>query len=737
MATTTNLSNKTSIRIGGLSCASCVAKTEKALLKLDGVQNASVNLVTGWARVEYLPSLTNLAHIQEVIAAIGYQPLETREEEAGQVDPPRISEQESSSLHMFLIALAFTLPIMGLMHTHQSLLSFLLATPVQFWVGATFYKGAWKAARQKTSDMNTLIALGTSTSYFYSVLATFFPVLFSGESGAPPVYYDTSATIITLVMMGRFLEERSRKKACSAIEGLIGMQAKTAHLLTQGEEKEVPITDIQVGQQLRVRPGEKIPVDGTVTSGASWVNEAMMTGESLSVEKKTGDRVLAGTLNETSCFTMMATQIGSKTVLSQMIHLVEEAQQSKPLLARRADQVAAYFVPAVLMIAACSFIGWLHWGPSLTHALLAAVSVLVVACPCAIGLATPISVMVGMGRGAQMGILIKNGGALEKGEAIDTIVFDKTGTLTYGKPSVTDLISSNKDNLLYYAASAEFGSEHPLAQAIVKVAQAKNIHLITPTSFTAYPGCGIYAILDEGISTWVGTAKWLEEAGIHCEAFKGDAKRFSMEGKTSVYVAVNGACIGLIALADTLREEVVRDRGAGVIQQLRQRGLQVYLLTGDRREVAEAIAKQASIHNVMAEVLPHEKVARVKALQAKGHKVAMVGDGINDALALAQADLGIAIGSGTDVAMAAADITLIGSHLAGVVKALSLSAATFKNIKQNLFFAFIYNLLLIPIAAGLLYPSFGILLSPTLAALAMALSSVSVITNALRLRWFQ
>ena len=770
MAKVATQMTKGSIQIGGLSCASCVVKIEKSLLGLNGVQSASVNLATGWAAVEYLPSLTNLGNITQQISTIGYQPLTSKEVgKWGDKTTPNENKGAASLAtdsalggetpfpKRFFFSLLLTILIWGLTEMGHLSVAFLLATAVQFWAGAEFYKGAWRSAKQKTSDMNTLIAVGTSAAYLCSVAATFLPILvlegpLKETASSLPVYYDTAATIITLVLLGRFLETRARSKAASAILGLIGMQAKTAHLLEHGEVKEVPIEAIQVDQRLRVKPGEKIPVDGEILEGYASVNESMMTGESLSIEKKKGDRVLAGTINETGWLTILARQVGQETKLSQMIRLVEEAQGSKPLLAKRADLVASFFVPIVLMISAFSFAGWLFWGDSLPHALLASISVLVVACPCAIGLATPISVMVGIGRGAQLGILIRTGEALEKGAEIDTLLFDKTGTLTYGRPSVTGqwCQAGYEHSLLFYAASAELGSEHPLAHSMIMAAKAEGIHPATPTTFEAYPGRGIYAQVNSVGSNGnghgnglekvkeirVGTAAWLSELGIDCKAFKDQAELVN-KGETHLYVAVNQTCMGVFALADTLKEEVADKGPASIIKQLSKNGLNLFLLTGDRQAVADAIAKKASIHHVIAEVLPDEKARRVKSLQEKGSRVAMVGDGINDAPALAQADLGIAMGTGADIAMAASDITLMGSNLNGVLTALALSKATLKNIKQNLFFAFIYNLLLIPIAAGALYPLFGILLSPILAAAAMALSSICVVANALRLRNFQ
>jgi Cu+-exporting ATPase len=700
------------LKIGGLSCGACVARVEKALLGLNGVQSVSVNLVTGWASIDYLPFVINLDKIKEQVVAIGYQ---------AQDEPEPPQGKKVAGGKPFLISLLLTLPLWGLMHSNYVFLQFLLATPVQFWIGAQFYKGAYKAFQQKTSDMNTLIAVSTSAAYFYSAFNTFF-----GESSL--AYYDTSATIITLILMGKALEERARKKASTAILALMAIQPKTAHLITNGEERELPIADIKQGQHLRVKPGEKIPVDGEVVEGYGFVDESMMTGESIPVDKKEGDRVICGTQNQTGSLTILALQVGQKTVLSQMIKMVEGALSEKPALAKLADQVAAYFVPVVFAIAFVSFAVWFFWGPSVSEAMLVAVSVLIVACPCAIGLATPMSVMVGVGRGAQLGVLIRNGEALAKGEKINTILFDKTGTLTKGKPSVINQVDPD---LLFYAGSAECGSEHTLAKAVIKAAKAEEIALAAPEQFASAPGLGITARVS-GKEVLVGTANWLSNNGIPCTKFEKEADHFAEQGQTTLFVAVNRVCVGVIAIADTIKEEAEQ-----VVSRLHKMGLNVHLVTGDRLSVAETIGRKCAISNLTAGALPDQKVALVKALQAQGARVAMVGDGINDAPALAQADWGIAMGAGTDIAMAASDITLVGGNLNGIVTAISLSKATLQNMKQNLFFAFIYNLFLIPVAAGALYPFFGIRLSPIMASLAMAASSVCVTINALRLKRFQ
>ncbi|HLG22531.1 MAG TPA: heavy metal translocating P-type ATPase, partial [Candidatus Manganitrophaceae bacterium] len=715
------------IPISGMSCASCVAKIEGALRSLKGVTRASVNLATGKATVAYLPSLTGVEKMKRAIAESGYQPMESaRSEETSTVERSGVD----LALRRRLIgSLILTLPIFGIMyadlfgparlidpHSRLSLiLQFALATPVQFWAGRPFYRGAWATLKHRSADMNTLIAVGTSAAYFYSVAAAFFPALFP-PAAAADVYFDTSAAIITLILFGRWLEGRARGKTSDAIRKLMGVQAKSAHLLSNGEEKEVPVEAVQAGDRLIVRPGEKIPVDGEIVEGHSTVDESMITGESLPVEKKGGDRVIGGTLNQTGRFVFRATQVGSEMALSQIIRMVEEAQGTKPPIAKLADRIAAYFVPAVIGIAAASFLLWLVLGPppQLTHALLASVAVLIIACPCALGLATPTSIMVGISRGAESGVLVRTGEALQQARRIDAVVFDKTGTLTRGKPSVTDLISPNRDprELLFYAASAEAGSEHPLAEAVLTAAKREGISLADPERFDAVPGKGIRATVS-GKETLLGTARWLEAEGVDLGDLKREGERLSEEGKTPLFIAVERKMWGVIGVADTLKENA-----KGIVAALHRMGLKVVLITGDQRKTAEAIAREAGIDQVFAEVLPGEKASKVRSLQEEGYRVAVVGDGINDAPALAQADVGMAIGTGADVAMSVADVTLVGGDLRGVVIALALSKATIRNVKQNLFFAFVYNILLIPVAAGALYPMWGILLSPIWAAAA-------------------
>ncbi|MFQ5597219.1 MAG: heavy metal translocating P-type ATPase [Nitrospiria bacterium] len=731
------------LKIVGMSCASCVSKIERALQSTRGVVQASVNLATARASIVFIPTLIDVSGLKVAIRAGGYQPLEI---EGDATSETRQEKKEEAALKRKLMGAGIlTLSIFGIMHGGAVInlrpatihfLQCLLATPVQFWAGLQFYRGAWAAARHRSSDMNTLIAVGTSAAYFYSLVATFLPVIFESGGMAPDVYYDTASAIITLILLGRLLEQRARRKTSDAIRKLMGVQAKTARLIgSDGLETEVPLSEVSVGDRIVVRPGEKVPVDGEIIEGYSSIDESMISGESLPVEKQVGDHVVGGTMNQTGRFLFEAQQVGAEMALSQIIRLVEEAQGTKPAIAKLADQIAGVFVPAVIVIAALSFFIWYFIGPepALTHALFTAVAVLIVACPCALGLATPTSVMIGISRGAECGILIKSGDVLQEARRIDAVVFDKTGTLTHGKPIVTDIVcnTDERHTLLFHAASAEEGSEHPLAEAILKAAASEGISPSQAEQFKAFPGKGVRATVSQR-EVRLGTARWLEEEGIVLEGFQSEADRLSDAGKTPMFLALGERCLGIIAVADTVKEGAKE-----VVAELHRQGLQVILLTGDRKKTAEAIAKSVGIDQVISEVLPHEKAGRIKQLQKAGHRVAMVGDGINDAPALAQADIGMAIGTGTDIALAAADMTLVGGKLRGILTALRLSQATIANIKQNLFFAFIYNIILIPVAAGVLYPIWGIRLSPILGAAAMGLSSVSVLSNALRLRKFR
>src|SRR3989454_279386 len=739
--------SKVQIPVRGMSCASCVDKVEHALRSVDGVLNASVNLASERATVEVTVT-TPLATLRRAVRDAGYEPLDV-EGDAAEDDEREARRRELATLRGRLIAGALlSLPIlwgslghMGVRVWTPELLTnwyvqLILATPVQFWAGWQFYRGAWAMARRRTTDMNTLIAVGTSAAYGYSLVATLFPQVFSSGGLEPQVFYETSAIIIVLILMGRFLEARAKGQTSEAIRKLVGLQAKTARVLHDGHETDIPVEDVQAGDLVIVRPGEKVPVDGVIVEGRSAFDESMLTGESLPVDKGPGDQVVGATLNKTGAFTFRATKVGRDTVLAQIIRLVQEAQGSKAPIQRLADRVASYFVPAVMALAVVTFFTWLVFGPnpSLTYALVTFVAVLIIACPCALGLATPTAIMVGTGRGAEQGVLIKSGEALETAHRIDTVVLDKTGTLTRGQPSVTDVVALDgfrAADVLRSAGSAEWGSEHPLGEAIVRRATEQAVELTRPDWFGAVPGHGIAATVG-GRTILVGNPQMLRDRQISLAGAEAAGRGLARKGKTPVYVAVDGKLAGIVAVADTLKAHS-RD----IVQALRRMGLDVVMLTGDNRVTAQAIATQLGLEHFLAEVLPQSKADEVKKLQSAGRRVAMVGDGINDAPALAQADLGMAIGAGTDVAIESADVVLIGEDLRGILTAIALSKQTMRTIKQNLFWAFAYNVVLIPLAAGILYPPFGILLNPMLAALAMALSSVSVVTNSLRLRWFR
>ncbi|HVP77682.1 MAG TPA: heavy metal translocating P-type ATPase [Thermodesulfobacteriota bacterium] len=742
-------SEKVLLPIQGMTCASCVNKVQKALNAVKGVVHADVNFATERASVEYIPEEVTTRDLKKAVEEAGYQVLEVREEDL--VEKERLArEAELSRLKLkFILGAILLAPILFLMYGSPLLekwfglpqkinffLQFLLATPVQFWAGWQFYVGFWKATKHKTSDMNTLIAVGTSAAYLYSLMVTFVPHRIMVKGLMLDVYFDTSAAIIVLILLGRLLEARAKGKTSEAIKKLIGLQPKTARVLRNGNEVDIPVEEVALGDRILVRPGEKIPVDGVVREGYSSVDESMVTGESLPVEKKTGDSVIGATMNKTGSFKFEATKVGKDTVLSQIVRLVQEAQGSKPPIARMVDVIASYFVPVVISIAIVTFIVWYLLGPhpALTYAFLNFVAVLIIACPCALGLATPTSIMVGTGKGAENGILIRGAEALEIAHRLNTIVLDKTGTLTKGEPSVTDVTESarfDRKEILTLAASAEKGSEHPLGDAIVRKAREENLNLLSSRDFAAIAGHGIEATLDSK-RILLGNRRLMEERKVFLNGFSEKAEQLSNEGKTPMFLAVEGELAGIIAVADTLKENSKK-----AVEALHRMGLEVVMLTGDNHRTAQAIANQIGVDRVLAEVLPEMKAEEVRRLQSEGKKVGMVGDGINDAPALAQADVGIAIGTGTDVAIESSDITLIGGDLRGVVTAIALSNATIRNIKQNLFWAFAYNTVLIPVAAGVLFPFFGILLNPIFAAGAMAISSVTVVSNALRLRSFK
>ncbi len=736
--------------VEGMTCASCVARVEKALSGVEGVVSAEVNLATERATVLYDPQSADFGKMARAVEAAGYRLLSAAEGEEALDRERRRRERETRLLRVKLIysaasaAVILVLSMFGMNIPGLSSLSekarfvilFGLATPVQFWPGLTFYRAALRAARHGTADMNTLIAVGTTAAYFYSVTATFFPSFISGAGLKLAVYYDASATIIALILLGRFLEARAKGRTSEAIRRLMGLQARTARVVRDGREVEVPVEEVRVGDLVAVRPGEKIPVDGVVEEGRSSVDESMLTGEPLPVEKGHGDEVTGATLNTTGFFRFRVTRVGSDTVLAQIVRLVEEAQGSKAPIQRLADRVAAVFVPAVIGVAAATFLVWLLAGPdpSFNFALLNFVAVLVIACPCALGLATPTAIMVGTGKGAEMGILIKGGEILERAGRLDMVVFDKTGTLTWGRPQVTDVLpveGGSEEEVLALAASVERGSEHPLAQTILQEAERRGLEPGEADGFRAYPGMGVEAAV-EGKRVLLGNAGFMVRNGIGLASLEEEAERLSREGKTVVFLSSDGALRGLLAVADTLKP-----MAAEAVSELRELGIEVAMLSGDRRATAEAVAAKAGITRVLAEVLPADKAEEVLRLQREGHVVAMVGDGINDAPALARADIGIAIGTGTDVALETSDITLISEDLRKVATAVRLSRATLGTIKQNLFWAFFYNVIGIPVAAGVLYPLWGVLLNPIFAAGAMAFSSVSVVSNSLRLRRFR
>jgi len=738
--------------VGGMTCASCVARVEEALSSVPGVISANVNLASEKATVEYTEG-TNIADLRRAVEEAGY----TLGQEAETLEDVTIAAQRElrGVRNRFIFAAIFAASIMALMWTPSFLgkpyLLWVLATPVQFWAGWRFYRGAWGALRHKTADMNTLVAVGTSAAYFYSVVAVLFPGLFTSAEVELGLYFDTSAMIIALILLGRFLETRARGQTSEAIKKLIGLNPETALVIRGGEEREISVEDVLVGDLILVRPGERIPVDGIIREGYSSIDESMITGESIPVEKRVGDEVIGASINKTGSFKFEATRVGKDTTLAQIIRLVEEAQGSKAPIQRLADIIASYFVPIVIGIATITFIVWYFAGPSpsLIYALLSFVAVLIIACPCAMGLATPTAIIVGTGKGAEHGILIKSAETLERSHKIRAVLLDKTGTVTQGKPEVTDIIAlppATEDEVLRLAASAEHGSEHPLGEAIVKATLGKKLDISPASDFNAIPGRGIEASVT-GKKLLLGNLSLMSEKGVPLNGLGEEAEQLRAKGKTVMFLGIDSHIAGIIALADTLKPDA-----KAAVAALHNMGIEVVMLTGDNELTAEAIAREAGITRVLAEVLPEHKAEEVKKLQAEGHVVAMVGDGINDAPALAQADVGIAIGTGTDVAVETGDITLISGDLSGIVTAISLSKRTMRAIKQNLFWAFAYNTALIPVAAGVLYLAFGntgvpsglhfILgdygfLNPILAAFAMAASSITVVSNSLRLKRFQ
>ena len=776
------------IPVSGMTCASCTSRVQRALERMPGVQGASVNLMLKSAVVSFDSRSLAPEQLVDAIRATGYDaalasPDRTALEEQEAQD--RAQEEEfrelrlkaSVSLVAAAIGMVVSMPLMGaasravgehwghganspadpfmawvhrtldpaveaalpwLYRMDQRVLVFgllALTIMVMAWAGRHFYTRAWAAFRHHSADMNTLVAVGTGAAFLYSVIATFAPGFFLARGVAPDVYYEAVLFIIGLILVGNMFEARAKRHTSAALRALADLQPKTARVLRDGAEREIPVEQVLHGDVVVVRPGERLPVDGEIVDGASAVDESMLTGESLPVEKKAGDAVIGGTINRTGAFRYRATTLGADSVIAQIVKLMREAQGSRAPIQRLADQISGIFVPVVLSIAVTTFVAWyvLAADGALVRAFAAAVAVLIIACPCAMGLAVPTAVMVATGRGAQAGVLIKGGEALQRAGNIHTVVLDKTGTVTEGRPTVTDVVRASdaildEDTIVGFVASLEASSEHPLADAIVRYGKDRRLKPSVPDSFESVTGRGVFGIVD-GVAIAVGNEKLMADWGIDVAPLRAAAESLAASGRTPMYVDVNGRLEALVAVADP-----VKGTSREAIQRMRTMGLEVVMLTGDNRRTAEAVAAEAGIDRVVAEVLPEGKVAELRRLQDQGRVVAMVGDGINDAPALAQADVGIAIGTGTDIAAEAADVVLMRGELTGVASAIALSRRTMRTMKQNLFWAFIYNVIGIPVAAGLLYPAFGLLLSPILASSAMAFSSVSVVSNSLRLR---
>ena len=741
------LLEKAEIPVQGMHCAACVRNVKKTLNQIEGVVSVNVNLATERATVEYLSPQVGLIELKKAIADAGYLPLDLPEDTGGRDMEAIAQAAEYRSLKRKLVisAVIAAVIVIGSMYKHIPLMEdisersmfyilFTLSVPVYFWSGYQFHIGFLSALKRRGADMNTLVSVGTTAAFLYSLAVTFFYNSLAKSGTSLDVYYDTTAMIITLILFGRLLEARAKRQTSDSIRKLMDLRAHTARVIRDGNLIEIPVDNVLKGDLVFVRPGDKIAVDGIVREGHSWVDESMISGESIPVEKRIDAEVIGATINKTGSFTFEATRIGKDTTLSRIVKLIQEAQGSKAPIQRLADRVAVFFVPAVISIALIAFLIWFFASSeSFIFALLAFVAVLIIACPCALGLATPTAIMVGTGKGAENGILIKGGESLEIAHNIDTIVFDKTGTLTKGVPIVTDIYPVNgtsEDFVLLSAASVERSSEHPLGEAIVNKAMAKGFQLKETHDFKTMPGRGVRAIIDQK-PVLLGNLQFIEEQGVNTGNLNIQLDSLSQDGKTPILLAIAGKATGVLAVADTLKEGSIE-----AVRKLQEMGLDVVMLSGDNRQTAEAVASQLGIGKILAQVMPGDKANEIKRLQDEGKMIAMIGDGINDAPALAQADIGIAIGTGTDVAMEASDITLIQDDLRRVVSAIEISRKTMRTIKQNLFWAFLYNSIGIPVAAGILYPIWGLLLDPMYAAAAMALSSVSVISNSLRLRRF-
>jgi Cu+-exporting ATPase len=746
------------IPIRSMHCSSCITRIELALRITPGVVSARASLGTNAVDIEYQPEQTNFDALRRAIESAGYkvaEPKLTIDPTEGVLSPEDAAQREEyrTLMRKFWFAAAVAIPVMGLSYpdlipglrewmpagseTRRMVWALLgvLSVPVLVWSGSQFFIGMWDALKHRSANMHTLIAIGISAAFLYSIVAVAWPGLFP-KMALAEVFWDVTDVVVALVTLGLALELKAKGRTSEAIKKLIGLQAKTARVVRDGREIDLPVEEVLVGDLVIVRPGEKVPVDGELREGASAVDESMLTGESIPTEKQVGDEVMGGTLNKTGSFKFKATKVGKDTALANIIRMVKDAQGSKAPIQRVVDAVSGYFVPAVMILAVLSFVAWYLFGPEprIIYATIVLVTTLIIACPCALGLATPTSLTVGIGKGAENGILIRSGDALQTSQRLDAIILDKTGTITRGEPALTDVVIAagrNEADVLRAAASLERGSEHPLGEAIIKGAEARNITLADAEGFAAIPGQGVGGRID-GHDVLLGNARLMRERNVLLRGLAQEWERLAGEGKTPMYIAIDGQAAGLVAVADTVKPD-----SRAAIQTLKRLGIEVVMLTGDNERTANAIARQVGIERVLAEVLPDGKAHEVQKLQLEGKTVGMVGDGVNDAPALAQADVGFAIGTGTDVAIEASDITLIKGSLQGVVTAIEISRATMRNVRQNLIGAFGYNALGIPVAMGVLYPFFSVLLSPLIAAAAMAFSSVTVVTNANRLRFFE